>query len=123
MLTESPEYLTVSPGNEFILAQKGARMMVVDLEMGDLYEYEAPGSGAAKWFDASMLYAVKNQQIIVWDFDGSNQRNLTESAKTVNDTMPIVDDAPVVIANNNRWLYYLVTQDGSTYLMREKVRD
>lgn len=121
-LSEAPDRLMVSPGNEFVVAQRGAKLMVTDLEMGDLYEYEAPSS-KINWFDASMLYTVKDQQILVWDFDGTNRRNLAESAKTVGNKSPVVDDNPVVLANNNRWLYYLVTQDGNTYLTREKIRE
>lgn len=122
LLSEIPERLIVSPGNEFVVAQKGNKMMVTDLEMGDLHEYEAPSSDV-KWFDASMLYTVKDRQILVWDFDGSNRRNLAESTQTDDGNVPVVDDAPVVIANNNRWLYYLVTREGNIYLVRERVRD
>ena len=42
--------------------------MVTDLEMGDIYEYEAEAT-EIKWLDDSMMFAVRNKEIIAWDFD------------------------------------------------------
>lgn len=121
-LSDIPEKLFVSPGNEFVVAKKGAKLMVTDLEMGDLQEYEAPASSVS-WFDASMFYTIVDKEIIVWDFDGTNLRNLAESAKTAEDEKVKVADYPVFITSNNRWLYYLIEEDNIITLTREKIRE
>ncbi len=120
-LSAVPDSLFVSSGNEFVVAKKDAKLMVIDLEMGDLHEYEAPSS-EVRWFDASMFYTIKDQEILVWDFDGTNQRNLAESRQT-DDNLGQSLDYPIMITSNNRWLYYLVNQDGELILAREKIRD
>lgn len=121
-LSEVPDTVFVSPGNEFVVAKKGAKLMVTDLELGELSEYEAPAADV-EWFDASMLYTIKDKQIIVWDFDGTNQRNLAKSAKTDTDQPVEVADFPVMVASSNRWLYYLVQQDDTIILTREQIRE
>lgn len=122
VFSEIPEKLAVSPEGEYLLAQKLDKLMVIDLEMGDIYEYNVPSS-KVKWFDASMLYTVSDQQIIVWDFDGTNQRNLTDGMRTMNNKELKVLDGPVTVTTNNRWMYYLVKGDKFTVLTREKIRD
>lgn len=117
-----PENFSVSPEGEYLLAQKDTRLVVMDLDMGDIFEYDAPNSNV-KWLDSSMLYTVQDQQIIVWDFDGTNQRNLSENIKTVNNKTPKILNRPVVVTANNRWMYYLVEGDKFTALTREKIRD
>ncbi len=118
-----PDKLTVSPGGEYLLAYKDSKIMVMDLDMGDTYEYDVVNKNFA-WLDASMLYTIKDQQILVWDFDGANLRNLSESAKTDQQTaVKVLDKSPVTITANNRWMYYLTKGDKFTYLARERIRD
>lgn len=119
ILSEVPESLNLSSGNEFLVARAGAKYMVIDLDMGDLYEYEAPTMGL-NWLDSSMMYAVREGEILVWDFDGTNQRNLAESVKK-NDLKVLVQ--PVMIASNNRWLYYLSEDKNGIQLVRERIKD
>lgn len=120
-LSALPVALSVSPEGEYVVGQDGDRLMVIDLEMGDLYEYRAP-SALLRWFDASMMYDIHDGQILVWDFDGTNQRNLAESMKNSNEIA--VKNSPVVVTANNRWLYYLtISKDDKLALTREKIRD
>ncbi len=139
-LSELPNNFTVSPDGEYIVARKDQKYMVIDLDMGDLYEYEAPAA-ALKWFDSSMMYAVKDDEIIVWDFDGTNQRNLAKSVimpEVKNDASSSsdsdidsdaekrtqkVNNSPVVVTGNNRWMYYLTNGDKFITLTREKIRE
>ena len=120
-----PESLEVSTGNEYLVARAGAKYMVIDLDMGDLYEYEAPTAGL-NWLDGSMMYAVSNGEILVWDFDGTNRRNLSESVKadaqaSEGELTPMA--RPVMIASNNKWMYYLSEDKTGIKLVREKIRD
>lgn len=70
-----------------------------------------------------MMYTVKEKQILVWDFDGANQRNLAQSAKTSSDQEVEVANSSVMVTANNRWIYYLTQGDKFTVLTREKIRD
>ena len=120
-----PESLEVSTGNEYLVARAGVKYMVIDLDMGDLYEYEAPTAGL-NWLDGSMMYAVSNGEILVWDFDGTNRRNLSESVKAGSQASedkltPMA--RPVMIASNNKWMYYLSEDKTGIKLVREKIRD
>lgn len=120
-LAETPESLKVSPGGEFFVAQKGQRLAVVDLEMNNLSEYNAT-TADWRWFDASMMYAVQDGQIVVWDFDGQNRRNLAESLAEDAKKYGVANQ-PIVVTGNNRWLYYLTTDEQGTSLIREKIRE
>lgn len=121
VFSEVPESLEVSRGNEYIVARSGAKYMVVDLDMGDLYEYEAP-TAELNWLDNSMMSAVREGEILVWDFDGTNRRNLAESVRKDSTQLKVMT-RPVMIASNNRWLYYLSEDKNGIQLVREKIRD
>lgn len=121
VFSEVPESLEVSAGNEYIVARTGMKYMVIDLGMGDLYEYEAPTS-ELNWLDNSMMFAVREGEILVWDFDGTNRRNLAESLSKDSKQLSVMAQ-PVMIASNNRWLYYLSEDENGIQLVREKVRD
>ncbi len=109
-----PDILEVSPDDDYVVAKKGAQFMVTDLEMGDVYEYEAEAT-EIKWLDDSMMFAVRNKEIIVWDFDHSNLRNLGGEN---------VVDRAVTITENGRYMYYLVeNKKGTLDLTREKIRN
>lgn len=116
-----PESLAVSSGNEYLVARAGAKYMVIDLDMGDLYEYEAP-TAELKWLDGSMMYGVSEGEILVWDFDGTNRRNLAESLKK-GSTVLKATTRPVMIASNNKWLYYLSEDESEIRLVREQIRE
>ncbi len=121
--SELPDNLAVSAGGEYVVAQKAKRMMVIDLDEGDLYEYEGP-SASLRWFDDGMMYANVEGEIEVWDFDGTNRRNLAQSlAKNDTEEKNKVVARPVLVTANNRWLYYLVNHEDGIILTREKIRD
>lgn len=120
-LEEVPTGFTASRDGEYVVARVGQKFMVTDLDMGDLWTYEAATS-ELNWLDASMMYAVKDGEILVWDFDGTNLRNLAESAKTAKDEPVKVANFPVMLTANNRWLYYLVEGENTYTLTRERVQ-
>ncbi len=115
-----PQALSLSSGNEYLVARTERKFMVTDLDMGEYYNYDAE-TAELKWLDASMMYAVQDGQITVWDFDGMNKRNLAESRKDGEDTKAL--NSVVMISPNNRWLYYLATDEDGLSLMREKIRE
>lgn len=121
-LAEIPDNLVISPDGEYVVAYKGQDFNAIDLDDGEKYSYEAP-TNILQWFDASMMYTVKEKQILVWDFDGANQRNLAQSAKTSSDQEVEVANSSVMVTANNRWIYYLTQGDKFTVLTREKIRD
>lgn len=120
-LEETPESFTVSKDGEYMVARRGVKFMVTDLDMGELFSYEA-ATDKLNWLDASMMFAVKDGEVQVWDFDGTNLRNLSASAKTATGQQVKVADFPVLLSANNRWLYYLVKNENSWTLTRERVQ-
>lgn len=121
-LAATPSNLTVSPSGEYIVAQKGQQYMVVDMETGELHEYEAPTT-ELRWFDDSMMYSVQNQIIEVWDFDFTNRRVLVDLQNDDVAEASKLRNYQVVVASNERWLYYVVERDAQLVLMRERIRD
>ncbi len=120
-LSATPEALTLSPGNQYVVARKDKKMMVIDLETGELYEYDSSVAGL-RWFDASMMYAIVDDKIMVWDFDGTNKRDL---AKSVDSGSVKVMNAAVLVTANNRWMYYLSRGgegEKNIVLMRERIQ-
>ena len=132
-----PESLRTSPEGEYIIARSGAHLMVVDLEMGELYEYEAAAN--SYWVDEGLLGVVADDMLKVWDFDNTNHRTLVQKVMADDATtelMPVTTrttstllNYPVVISDNNRWLYYLVqeeivdTERTVVRLVREQIRN
>lgn len=130
VLGATPETLAVSPDGEYIVGHSGTKYMVVDLDMGDLYEYEL-GTEKMRFFEDGMMSVVTNGDLEVFDFDHTNRRVLVKKVDTDEDELQAVTtrskmavvDYEAVIANNNKWLYYVVRSDKGLKLMREKVRD
>ncbi len=142
-----PSHVEISQNNEFLLAYKDSQIMVIDLDAGELYEYNSIGQ-PFYWLDSSMFYAFKDSQLYVWDYDGTNQRNLSQSLQSIavqqtilksaklfrldsinqyhsiyNTHASIIQQYQFVITPNDRWLYYLSQDDNSVQLTREKLRD
>lgn len=129
-LTVVPETLSVSPEYQYVVARNDKKFMVVDFEMEELVEYEAP-SADLRWLDNSIMNVVANGSLEVWDFDNTNRRVLVKTASAAEEEaagvttlsqLPVAN-YPAVIAYNNKWLYYVVQNNGSLNLAREKIRD
>ncbi len=119
-LPHLPKALESSPDGEYLVAEDGANFMVTDLATAEVADYEAI-SADLKWFDASMMYALQDGKIIVWDFDGQNQRNLAESRADDDKSVSVINQ-PVFVTANNRWMYYLTKdKDGVLQLTRERI--
>lgn len=132
-----PEEASVSEDGEYLAMRRGEDFAVVDLEMGDIYEYN-PGVKAINWLNEGMLFSTVGGKLEVWDFDYLNRRVMVEEAKvesneeteegvrvssvTTPSKYPVANYA-ATIASNNKWLYYVVNNNGELVLYREKVRD
>ena len=75
--------------------EKEGQVAIFDMEIMGLKEWQldSPEYG---WLDSNMLYSVKNGQLIVYDFDGLNRRELSNNVSAL---------FPVTITDN-KWLYY-----------------
>lgn len=129
-LSQVPTSLTVSPEGDYILAQAGLQTMVLDLEQGELYDYAA--AERLSWLDEGILGAMVDGELVVWDFDNTNRRVLVKTvakdeevelkAVTTRTTARLLN-YPVIISENNRWLYYLTQDEAGIKLTRERIRD
>lgn len=117
------EWLDGRSGSGYILMWSGKKVLAVELNMGEARSYEI-GSPEFGWIDEHMLYTVDAGQITVWDYDGANMRNLSTSRAGEDGAKEgLTMDLPVMIASNDRYLYYLVDDSGVIQLAREKIRD
>lgn len=133
-LTKAPERLAVSEEGQYVVARKGQQWMVIDLDMGELYEYAAP-TAELNWLDGSMMYATVDARVVVWDYDGTNMRTLVGEAMVTDETLQngemslndntaeTVEPYAALIPTNDRWLYYVARNVEGLQLMREKIRD
>lgn len=131
-----PEEVSASEEGEYLVMRNGRKFVVADLDMGDLYEYEA-GTERISWLNESMLFATGDSRLEVWDFDNTNRRVLVDTMPVESDGNPGAKEENLVttyskypvanyattIANNNKWLYYVIDMNGELVLRREKVRD
>ncbi len=61
-------------------------------------------------------------RFLVWDFDGTNQRNLAESVRSEKEPFGCDGAGRVMVRPNNRWMYYLTEDKTGIELVREKIR-
>ena len=112
-LNMTPSGLIGGNGDEYVLARRDSQVAVLDLDQGDVYQYEV--DGGMRWLDDSMFYSVdsnedKGGELTVWDYDGTNQRQIVDG----------VTDYDVVIAENNKYIYYIKPGD-KLQLVRERI--
>ena len=62
-----PDKIEVSSESEYMVARHDRQFAVIDLDMGDIYEYKSE-SAKLHWLDTSMMSAVVDGELIVWDF-------------------------------------------------------
>ena len=82
----------------------GGSIATLDMEAQQLFEWTT-GTTSYDWLDSSMIYAVKDGVLHVYDFNGLNPRILSSNASS---------HFPVTITAD-KYLYYF--RDGS--LVRE----
>lgn len=124
-----PGSFATSPEGDYLLATSDKHYMVVNLDAGDIFEYDVETT-KVQWLDASMMATVVDGTLKVWDYDFTNRRELVTNKKR-EDLAEVTTyseaellNYPAVITSNNKWLYYLVkSSENKNILMREKIRD
>ncbi len=134
-LRKTPKSFGVSPGGGYFWLRADEENAVASFETEEISQYMV--TGTPKWLDGEMFYAVDENSLRVWDYDNANLRTLvaTKRPKDLsgleNEKLDVTTFTecklakyPVVLANNDKWLYYLVDDgDGGVNLLREKVRE
>lgn len=103
-LTFAPNSIKVGYNGEFIIMSLDEKIATLDMEAMHIKEWLVDSTNVG-WLDNSMIYSVKDGELIVYDFDGLNRRVI---AKNVSARFP-------VFITDNKWLYYLCDEQ----LMRE----
>jgi len=99
-----PEKVKVGSSGEAIIMYSGGTIATIDMEASALVEWST-NTDAFGWLDGSMIYAVKDGALNVYDFDGLNPRTLSSNVSS---------HFPVTITSD-KYLYYFT--DGN--LIRE----
>ena len=103
-LTFAPEKIEVGHDGEFIIMNTGNKIATLDMEASRVREWETAGKKFA-WIDNDMIFTVSEGDLIVYDYDGYNERTI---AKNVSDHFPAG-------ISKNKYLYYF----SDDHLMRE----
>lgn len=103
-LSFNPADVKIGASGEAIVMFTGGHIATVDMEAQELFEWDT-GTNTFGWLDSSMIYAVKDGILNVYDFNGLNHRELS---KNVSSHFPIT-------ITSDKYLYYF--RDGS--LIRE----
>ena len=96
--------LKIMDGVGYVVARDGDTIHALDMESMKLNTWSAD-TGTLGWLDKYLIYAVSDNTLFAYDFDGQNKRQLSES----------VDGNYPAIITDNKWLYYF--SDGA--LVRE----
>ena len=107
-LSFTPTKAKIGRMGEYVVAIMGNVIATLDMEAEKVREWQIETS-AFDWLDDSMIYQSSYGDVVVYDFDGLNRRVIVTDAR---------EDFPVVITNDDRWLYYM----NSEGLVREALR-
>lgn len=107
-LSFNPEHVKVGASGEAIVMYSGGHIATLDMEAQELYEWSTD-TDTFSWLDSSMIYAVKNSTLNIYDFNGLNHRTLSSNVSS---------HFPVTITAD-KYLYYF--RDGS--LIREYLNE
>lgn len=99
-LSITPEKIKVGGDGDFIALSTGGKLAVLDMEAMKLDEWST-GTDTFGWLDGNMVYAIKDGNLNVYDFNGLNPRTL---ATNVSSRLPVT-------ITSDRYLYYF--RDGS----------
>ena len=99
-----PERVKVGAAGEAIVMHSGGHIATLDMEAQEIYDWSTD-TDTFGWLDSSMIYAVKDSALNVYDFNGLNHRELSKNVSS---------HFPVTITSD-KYLYYF--RDGS--LIRE----
>ncbi len=90
-----PAKSKIGHDGDFVFMQNGNNFAVFDMESLSVIEW-SPDSKNYGWITNYMMYAVKDGELIVYDFDGLNRRSISTN---------VSERFPVTITND-RMMYY-----------------
>ena len=96
--------MKVGHDGEFIILSESNHLATIDMEAAKAIEWQIENVNY-DWLDNDMFYDVSEGDLIVYDYDGLNRRNL---AKNVSNHFSVT-------ITDNKWLYYF----SDDYLVRE----
>ena len=96
--------LKIMTGVGYVVARDDSMIYALDMEDMKLNSWRAEADSLG-WLDKYLIYSVSNGVLTAYDFDGQNERTLSEN---------VTANYPATITNN-RWMYYF--SNGA--LMRE----
>ena len=94
-LSFTPNKMKVGHSGEFITMSLDNNIATLDMESTSIREWQ-PDNTNFGWIDNDMIYAINNNQLIVYDYDGLNRRVISTNVSS---------HFPAAITNN-KWLYY-----------------
>ena len=112
-LDYTPIALSVNQKQRIIIFAGETSYTYYDIETTDTssVSLKAPIAGI-NWLDDYLIWHNVDGKAIVRDFDGSNRRTIAKKAS---------QNYPVVVSENNRWLYYFGEKDEKVTLKRYKL--
>jgi hypothetical protein len=100
-------------GTLAVFRGEGGEFCVYDVAEKKSYDYAVGGVRFGWWLDDYMLWGVNDGgQLVVWDFDGENQRIVVTKSGGVRFA---------TIAEGGRFLYYSVVGESGVRVFREKL--
>jgi hypothetical protein len=103
-----PERIKIGVDGDFVIMSNGKNIVTLDMESENVSRFEVE-DGKIGWLDDHLLYVVDNDgDMVVYDYDGLNRRELSKNAS---------QRLSATVSEDDRWLYYF--SDG--WLVRESL--
>lgn len=97
----APNYLSFSANSQFVVAENGSAFAVYDAQNEKGYAYQLPTAipvnQHANWLNGDQLYITTNNQVSIFDYDGTNQQSL----------QPVVAGSMLTFDPTYKWSYVL----------------
>jgi hypothetical protein len=105
-LSFTPQFISVNPNKRIVVLAGDQSLTSFDIETKDSYDTTLDTAATSiNWLDNYLLWQNTNNTVYTRDFDGSNYRAIVENAN---------NSLPVVISENNKWLYYFSITESET---------
>lgn len=99
----TPTIATHNSDQRIIIAANGADVYTYDIIYTTESKYQSDIELAnLNWLDDFLYWQSKDNTIVVRDFNGDNRREVLSE---------VLDDLPITISANNRYLYYFTTEE------------
>lgn len=103
------DWMEMSNNGRFVLAGKGHKVVVYDVETTENYSFEMEIEGKPQWLDDYHLLDVRDNTITMVEFDGQNDEHIVSG------------DLPAFLSADNKYLFSIDTISGGTVLQRSSM--